>query len=84
MRAFKKYLPNKNVWLYTGCLYEDLDYYQLQVARLCDVIVDGQYQEENRDITLPYRGSSNQRIIDVKKSMLQGKTVTIDDDEFKN
>lgn len=84
LKVFRKKFPNKNVWLYTGCLYEDLDYYQLQVARLCDVIVDGQYQEENRDITLPYRGSSNQRIIDVKKSMLQGKTVTIDDDEFKN
>lgn len=80
----KKRYPKKTIWLYTGCLYEDLTYFQLQVARYCDVIVDGRYEEENRDITLPYRGSSNQRLIDVKKSMIEGRTVTLNDDEFKS
>lgn len=83
LKEFRKKFPTKNVWLYTGCIYEDFDYYQLQVARLCDVIVDGQYEDEKRDITLPFRGSSNQRIIDVKKSMIEGRTVTIDDSNFK-
>lgn len=80
---FRQKFPTKSVWLYTGCTYENLEYFQLQVARYCDVIVDGRYIDEERDITLPFRGSKNQRIIDVKKSMREGRTSTIDDNEFK-
>lgn len=41
----------------------------------CDVLIDGQYIESKRDISLPYRGSSNQRLIDVKQSLQKGKIV---------
>lgn len=82
LRFKNKFYP-KTIWLYTGGTYEGLTYEQMQVARCCDVIVDGKYEEENRDITIPFRGSTNQRIIDVAKSIETGKTITISDNEFK-
>lgn len=45
------------------------------IIKLCDVLVDGEYIDEQRDITLPWRGSNNQRVIDVQKSLKQGKVV---------
>ena len=64
---------NKTIWCYTGYLFEELLNHPLRkaLAELCDVIVDGRYIEAERDLTLRFRGSRNQRIIDVKKS-LQG------------
>lgn len=47
------------------------------LLRKCDVVVDGPYIEEQRDITLKFRGSKNQRLIDVKKTLEQGKIITI-------
>jgi anaerobic ribonucleoside-triphosphate reductase activating protein len=44
---------------------------------MCDVIVDGPYVEEQRDITLKFRGSKNQRLINVKETLKQGKIITI-------
>lgn len=56
--------PSKNIWLYTGYVYEDLDDYQKNIADSVDVIVDGPYIEEFRDIAhCPFRGSTNQRIL---------------------
>lgn len=46
------------------------------IISLCDVVVDGEYIDEQRDITLKWRGSSNQRVIDTKKSLEQGKMVS--------
>ncbi len=46
-----------------------------EIASMCDVLVDGRYVESERDITLPYRGSKNQRIIDVQKSIKKGEIV---------
>ena len=76
------FVGDKSIWLYTGYtweelqekekIYEDLDingYSPLDIAKLCDVVVDGQYIDSLRDITLPFRGSSNQRIIDVQATL---------------
>ena len=49
--------------------------YRQKIIELCDVLVDGQYIEEQRDLTLAFRGSCNQRIIDVKKSLEQNKII---------
>lgn len=58
---------NKNVWMYTGYVYEDLKGRQKEIADLCNVLVDGPYKEELRDIAhCPFRGSSNQRILYLK------------------
>ena len=77
LKEFKEKYPNKTVWLYTGYVYDELTgelkethkntSVTKQLLALCDVIVDGAYVEELKDIRLKFRGSSNQRVIDVKK-----------------
>ena len=79
----KKRYPEKSIWLYTGYLIEDLKNYPYkEVIKNCDVIIDGPYIKEKRNITIPFRGSTNQRIIDVQKSFKENKICTIDDSEF--
>jgi anaerobic ribonucleoside-triphosphate reductase activating protein len=62
---------NKTIWCYTGYRFENLLQHPLRrrLVELCDVIVDGRYVEVERDLSLHFRGSRNQRIIDVKKSL---------------
>ena len=65
---------DKNIWCYTGYNFEDLLQHPVRrkLVELCDVIVDGRFVESERDLSLHFRGSRNQRVIDVKKS-LQGE-----------
>lgn len=72
--------PSKTIWLYTGFLYEDVK--DLEVMRYIDVLVDGRFVEELKDITLKFRGSSNQRIIDVKQSRKTGDVVLWNENGF--
>lgn len=75
-REIKEKFPTKNIWLYTGYIYEELfDDFKEEVLQYIDVLVDGKYIKVLRDITLPFRGSSNQRIIDVPKSLEKGYVV---------
>ncbi|MGN0032515.1 MAG: anaerobic ribonucleoside-triphosphate reductase activating protein [Candidatus Limimorpha sp.] len=69
-----KECTDKTIWCYTGYRFEDLMRHPLRrnLVELCDVIVDGPYLESERDLSLHFRGSRNQRVIDVQKS-LQGK-----------
>ena len=71
-KMIKQY-TTKTIWCYTGYLFEELLNHPIRrvLVELCDVLVDGRYIETERDLTLRFRGSRNQRIIDVKKS-LQG------------
>lgn len=66
VKKFKEVYPNKTVWLWTGYLWEEVaeDLLDSEV----DVVVDGRFVEELKDLRLKYRGSSNQRIISVKDS----------------
>ena len=66
-----KQRTDKTIWCYTGYLFEDLLKHPLrrELVELCDVIVDGRYVEAERDLSLHFRGSRNQRIIDVAKSL---------------
>ena len=89
MKEIKEKFPTKDVWLYTGYTWEQIfptvcldvfnvnNMYRKSVVEMCDVIVDGPYIEEQRDITLKFRGSKNQRLIDVKKTLKQNKIITI-------
>ena len=74
---------NKTIWCYTGFKYEDLIESNkeevIELLNYIDVLVDGPFEIDKRDITLKFRGSSNQRIIDVKKSIFEGKVVEIND-----
>ena len=76
--SFKDRFPDKNIWMWTGRVFENLDSEQLEVVKLVDVLVDGPWIQEKSDFKLKYRGSSNQRIIDVKKSLDTNTVVTLD------
>lgn len=65
--------PDKTIWVYTG--YEWQDVKDLPFMNKVDVLVDGRYIKEQRDVNLPWRGSSNQKVIDSKKSLELGKIV---------
>lgn len=82
---------DKKIWLYSGYTWEQImhpvkfDDFNLErdtwleqrkeIVRSCDILVDGRYVDELKDITLPFRGSSNQRIIDIKKSLANNEVV---------
>lgn len=57
---------NKSVWIYTGYYIGDLNKQQLKTLKYCDFLVDGPFILDKRDVTLPFRGSENQRIINLK------------------
>lgn len=66
---------NKTIWLWTGFKIEDLNDFQKQIVNYVDVLVDGQFVESKKDLRLQFRGSNNQRIIDIPKTKEQGKIV---------
>ena len=65
--------PEKTIWLYTGCRWEEIQ--DSPLLPLLDVVVDGEYHEDERDLSLAFRGSHNQRIIDVPASLKAGFVV---------
>ena len=69
----KLFHEDKTIWLYTGYTYEDIA--GLPFLRHVDILVDGPFVEEKKDLRLQFRGSSNQRIIDVQKSLKTGSVV---------
>lgn len=80
VKQVKEKLPGKDIWCYTGYLFEDLldgrvGEHSQELLSYMDVLVDGQFQKELKDIRLRFRGSSNQRIIDVPKSLMEGQVV---------
>lgn len=77
VKRVKMVFPNKDIWIYTGYTWEQVirDELLLKILQYTDILVDGFYIDELRDISLPYVGSSNQRIILVKKSLEEGKVI---------
>lgn len=87
IKEVKSKFPDKDIWLYTGYTLSinnfdtsvDIGWDNGLLANfilaMCDVVVDGPYIEEQRDITLPFCGSKNQRLIDVKETLKQGQIV---------
>lgn len=68
----KHWFPEKDVWVYTGYKFEEIPKNLLQSI---DVLVDGEYIDSLRDPSLWFKGSSNQRIIDVQESLEKGKVI---------
>jgi anaerobic ribonucleoside-triphosphate reductase activating protein len=64
-----------DIWLWTGFVYEDLTPEQKEILQYVDILIDGEYVEEQKDKQLLYRGSTNQRVIDVKETLKQGKVI---------
>ena len=81
VKRVKEIYPNKTIWCYSGYTYEYLleksktQEYTKELLSLIDVLVVGKYVEELHDLSLRFRGSSNQRIIDVPKTLQQNKIV---------
>ena len=81
--------PTKTIWLYTGYSYSEIfrgqssclsqeglnNFKRREIIKQCDVLVDGRYIDEQRNLTLAYRGSKNQRVIDVQKTLAQNKII---------
>ena len=88
VREFKRRFPNKTVWLYTGNLYEELTGevgshpkalpITKELLSLVDILVDGRFVEEEKRLGLRFRGSANQRIIDMNKTREAGRIVIWD------
>ena len=77
INEIKSKFPNKNIWLYSGYTYDEICMSREKFKAILgvDVLVDGPYIEEQRDITLPFRGSKNQRLIDVQETLKQGQII---------
>ena len=72
-RQIRSDFPDKTIWLYTGSTWNGVR--DLEVARYVDVLVDGTFQEAKKDNTLRWKGSSNQQVIDVQKTLKTGEVV---------
>ena len=88
VKQIRNSFPDKTIWLYTGYKIEDIFYpyiinqpmtceqrKRIGVIRYVDILVDGEYIDEQKDLSLKFRGSKNQRVIDVQQTLKQGKVV---------
>ena len=78
-KELKEKFPNKNIWCYTGHVYEKIK--DLEVLKYIDVLVDGPFILEKKNLMLLFRGSENQRLIDMKKTRNEGEVVLYVHDE---
>lgn len=79
----KNDLPDTKIFVWTGGEYETLLEQFPGIFKYIDVLIDGEFDITHRDITLPLRGSPNQRVIDVQKSLKLGQTITISDEKLR-
>ena len=78
-KIFKEKFPEKKIYLWTGYVVEQFNEKQRNVLNYIDVLVDGPFVQAKRNLSLMMRGSSNQRVIDVKKSLEQNKIILFRD-----
>lgn len=72
-KCFKEKYPNKTIWVWTGFLFENLK--DSEVMKYIDVLIDGQYVDELHSPLLKWKGSANQRVIDVQKTLKENKII---------
>ena len=90
VNRFRLSFPNKTIWLYSGYQWKNIMKYEYGakyinnfnidalrqcIVSKCDVLVDGRYIDSQRDITLKWRGSKNQRVIDIQQSIQKGEVI---------
>lgn len=86
IEEIKNKFPDKSIWMYTGyslediiepknCKLNEIHLLRATIIRMCDVLVDGRYVDGLKDLTLKFRGSSNQRVINVQKTLKENKIV---------
>lgn len=74
-KAFKDKFPNKSIWMWTGFQFENKR--NEEVMKYIDTLVDGQFKDECYNPSLKWRGSSNQRVIDVQSSLKENKVIEL-------
>ena len=74
-KEFKSVYPNKKIYLWTGYTLEEFNEIQKSILNHIDVIVDGKFIEEKRNLSLKFRGSTNQRVINVKETLKNNKII---------
>lgn len=77
-RMFKERFPEKTLWSWTGFLFDEY-LKDKEIVKYLDVVVDGQFKDELRNPNLKWKGSANQRVIDVKKSLKKDEVVLWED-----
>lgn len=91
IQRLKSEYPDKKIWVYTGYKWEDIidpgkkdltmsQLYRQEILPFIDILVDGQFEYNKKDLTLAFRGSTNQRIIDVPKSLASGHIIQFGED----
>ena len=80
IRAVKDKYPSMTVWCYSGFTFEELINTDVSkdILGLIDVLVDGKFEEDKKNLRLSFRGSENQRLIDVKKTLLSGEITLLE------
>ena len=92
VKRVKQIYPNKTIWCYTGYLFDEEllkpsrahSPWTKELLSCIDILVDGEFKHELKDITLRFKGSSNQRVIDVKESLKHNKIILSPYNEKKN
>ncbi|NSL52808.1 anaerobic ribonucleoside-triphosphate reductase activating protein [Calidifontibacillus erzurumensis] len=77
-----KVKTRKNIWLYTGYVFEEIPDSKKEILRNLDVLVDGRFELSKKNLQIMFRGSSNQRIIDVQRSIKEGITILWKDGQY--
>ena len=77
-KRFKEIFPNKNIWIWSGYLFEEY-LKDKEIINYIDDLVDGQYNDDLHSPMLKWKGSSNQRVIDIKKTLKKEKIVLYED-----
>lgn len=80
-KAFKEKYPTKSLWAWSGYLFDDI--VNKEIFNYLDVLVDGQYKDELHHPNIEWRGSTNQRVIDVKKTLKNKKIVLYTEEKVK-
>ena len=81
-KSIKEKFPTKDIWLYSGYTFEQIQGMESarRILEYIDILVDGPYMKDKKDIALHWVGSSNQRIINMPETLKQGKIITIQND----
>lgn len=82
LKRVKESCKDKTIWLYSAFLYEDIKEFDVEILPYLDVLIDGPFVDELKDKRLRFKGSSNQRIIDVKKSLKNNEIVLYTNSRF--
>lgn len=77
LNRIRKECPSKKIWVYTGYTYEAIKDRLSYILKNVDVLVDGLYIDELRDLKLEFRGSSNQRVIDIQSTIKCNEVITL-------